>query len=283
MQQVRLDPGLPGGQWACLRPLRGHDEQSWAHAGGGVAVVELIDRLLVEVPGTSVGPGSAWQLAISDRDRLLAAIYRSCFDDHVESDVTCAECGQTSEVRFSLAALVASVMSGGDEGRGETVAGPDSSCAYSLPDGVRFRLPTSDDQRAIVGLPVEQRRVALLRRCILHDGGGEHRTASDFSSEVLDRVEAAMAKVGPTLDLDLPTTCHECGAVHDVRFDIQHFMQAAFAHEARFLVREIHYLASTYGWSLREILDLTRDDRRAFVRLVAAERAARQRTSRSFG
>jgi hypothetical protein len=283
MQQVRLDPGLPGGQWACLRPLRGHDEQSLAHAGGAMAAVEFLDRLLVEVPGTSVGPGSAWQLAISDRDRLLAAVYASCFDDRVESEVACAECDEPSEITFSLAALVASVMTSTDSDSDPSVAGPDPAGVFSLADGMRFRLPNSDDQRAIFGLRTDQRRVALLRRCILQDDGAGHRTASDLSGETLDRVEAAMAKVGPTLDLNLPVTCHQCGAVRDGRFDIQHFTLAAFAHEARFLVREIHYLASTYGWSLREILDLTRDDRRAFVRLVAAERAARQRSTRNFG
>jgi hypothetical protein len=248
-----------------------------------MAAAEFLDRLLVEVPGTSVGPGSAWHLAISDRDRLLAAVYASCFDDRVESEVACADCDEPSEISFSLAALVASVMTSTDADSDPSVAGPDPAGVFSLADGMRFRLPNSDDQRAIFGLHTDQRRVALLRRCILQDGGAGHRTASDLSGETLDRVEAAMAKVGPTLDLNLPVTCHQCGAVRDGRFDIQHFTLAAFAHEARFLVREIHYLASTYGWSLREILDLTRDDRRAFVRLVAAERAARQRSTRNFG
>lgn len=214
---------------------------------------------------------------------MLAAVYRSSFEDRIESEVACEACGESSEITFSLAALVASVMPSDESKPGESVAGPDTSGTYSLADGIRFRLPNSEDQRAVVGLRPDQRRVALLRRCILEHGDGEHRTASDFSKDMLDRVEAAMAKVGPTLDLNIPVTCHECGFVLDMRFDIQHFLLAAFTHEARFLVREIHYLASTYGWSLREILDLTRDDRRAFVGLVVSERAARQRAPRSLG
>lgn len=285
MLQVQLDPGLPGGRWACIKPLRGHDEQSLAHASGAMAAVELLDRLLVDMSGTSVGPGCAWRLAISDRDRLLAAVYASCFDDRVESEVACAQCAESSEITFSLAALVTSVTTDARAGLELPVNGPDTDAGYSLADGTRFRLPNSEDQRAVIGLRADQRRVALLRRCILdhEDEGGEHRTPSDLSSETFDRVEAAMAGVGPTLDLSLPVTCHECGAVRDVRFDIQHFLLAAFEHEARFLVREIHYVACTYGWGLGEILDLTRDNRRAFVRLIAAERSARQRSVRDFG
>jgi hypothetical protein len=277
MLQVRLDPGLPGGRWAYLRALCGHDEQSLAQAGGGMAAVELLDRLLVEVPGTSVGPGRAWELAVSDRDRLLAAIYASIFGDRVESEVPCDACDERSEIDFSLAGLIASLATDADARSLQGVSGPDEAGVFSLADGTRFLLPSSKDQRAVLELRPDQRRVALLRRCILDDAeSAAGRTASDISRESLDRVEAAMELVGPIVDLSLPVTCHACGAPRAVRFDIQHFLLRAFEHEQRFFAREIHYLACTYGWSLDDILRLTRDERRAFVQLVVAERAARQ-------
>lgn len=277
MLQVRLDPGLPGGRWACLRALCGHDEQSLVQAGGAMAAVELLDRLLVEVPGTRVGPGRAWELAVSDRDRLLAAIYASTFGDRVESEVPCDECGERSEIGFSLAGLVASLATDAETRSVQGVSGPDEAAVFSLADGTRFVLPSSVDQRVVLELRPDQRRVALLRRCVLDDAEStESRTASDISRETLDRVEAAMELVGPIIDLSLPVTCHACGAPREVRFDIQHFLLGAFEHERRFFTREVHYLACTYGWSLDDILRLTRDDRRAFVRLVVAERSARQ-------
>lgn len=277
MLQVRLDPGLPGGRWACIRPLRGHDEQALAHGGAGLAAVELLDRLLVEIPGTSVGPGRAWQLAVSDRDRLLAAIYAAVFGDRVESEVACERCGETSEISFSLAALVASLEPSPARLREGGVDGCDEDGIYRLADGTRFRLPTSHDQRELLGLPPAQHRRTLLRRCVVADADEQARTASDMSSELLDRVESAMALVGPPVDLDLPVACHECGAERQVRFDIQHYLLRALAHERRYFVREVHYLASCYGWTLDDISRLSRDDRRAHVELVAAERASRQR------
>src|SRR5690606_11469948 len=102
---VRLEPGLPGGRFACIRALHGHDEQ--LVGGGAMAATELLDRLLVEVPGTSVKPGRAWELAICDRDRLLAAVYAAAFGDRIESEIPCTECDEGAEINFSLSALVA--------------------------------------------------------------------------------------------------------------------------------------------------------------------------------
>lgn len=282
MLHVQLDPGLPGGRWACLRAPRGHDEQALTREVGATAAVELIDRLLLDVPGTTVGPGCAWRLAVADRDRLLAAIYADSFGDRVESEVPCAACAEASQIDFSLAALVAQTTSEARVGLEQQISGPDAEGVYALDDGLRFRIPTSADQLAVLELAPDRRRVALLQRCIVAvDDAQARRTASDVSRETLARVEAAMAAVGPVLDLDLPVSCHACGATRMVRFDIQRFLLAAFAHERRYFIREIHYLACAYGWSLGEILELPRDERRAFVRLVTAERSARQRSSRS--
>src|SRR5690606_15514987 len=81
MIEVDLKPGLRGGPWARLRELRGDDEL-WAAQGRGASslvAVELLDRLLVAAPGTTIAPGRARELAVGDRDRLLAAIYRHTF------------------------------------------------------------------------------------------------------------------------------------------------------------------------------------------------------------
>jgi len=281
MLHVRLDPGLPQGRWARLRPLQGRDEQSLAAAAeGATAVVELLDRLLVEAPGTSVGPGRAWELAVSDRDRLLAAVYAATFGDQIESVVPCEHCGEGSELGFSLAALVESLAPEPNDLAACGLSGPDEAGVYTLADGLRFRLPSSADQRALLDTRSDQRRVALLRRCIVADAEpGAARTPSDLSAEILDRVESAMEIVGPTVARTLNLNCHECGVEQSARFDIQHFLLRALAHERRFLMREIHYLASSYGWSLDEILGLSRDDRRTLVGLVAAASTARNRRS----
>ncbi len=278
MLQVHLDPGIPGGRWAVVRELCGHDEQLLG-AGGGAALVatDLLDRVLVAQPGTTVGPGRAWDLPVCDRDRLLAAIYTSVFGDRIESVVPCRACEKGSEISFSLATLVSSIVGARDAGGLAT--GPDEQCHYSLSGGLRLRLPAGADQRAVIGLPPERARVALLHRCIVADEQG--RTPSDLDPATLDRVEAAMAALAPIIEHELEFACHECGASQRAHFDIQSFLLRGLEHERRFLVREIHYIASGYGWSLAEILGLTRSDRRRYVELLLAERSHRHRRSLS--
>jgi hypothetical protein len=86
-----------------------------------------------------------------------------------------------------------------------------------------------------------------------------------------------MDGVGPVLDLDLEATCPKCGALQSVRFDIQTYLLRALAYEKRFLIHEVHRIAMAYGWGHEEILSLTREDRRAFVRLIEVDQAGRRR------
>jgi hypothetical protein len=250
MFEVELRPGLPGGRWACLRELRGRDEAALGDAAE-LAMVALVDQLLVATPGTTVAPGMAGALALADRDRLLAAIYRQHFGDRVDGRHACAGCGEAFGVGLSLAALEASLTEGA-----AVVTGPDEVGAFRLPGRGRFRLPTTQDRRAVVGLDVDAARAALARACRLDADAGDD-----------DELETGMEAAGPLLDLDLDASCPSCGTAAVVHVDIVSHLHGVLRQERRWLVREVHCLARAYGWGLAEILDLPRSERRAFVSL----------------
>ena len=65
------------------------------------------------------------------------------------------------------------------------------------------------------------------------------------------------------------------GSAQDVAFSLEAHLLGLLAQERPFLTHEIHLLARAYGWSLGEILQLSRDDRRTLVRLCEAEHEAR--------
>jgi hypothetical protein len=262
MLSVQLSPGLSGGKWARMRPLCGHDE-TFLGNGSSVDGVALLDRLLVETPGTTVGPGRARDLAVCDSDRLFAAIYLKYFGEQVEGTVSCRDCREPFELSFSLRNLLANlgVPAGGD------VVGPDEDGIYTLSDGRRFRLPTVSDQQSVLGLQTDAAASGLLQRCMV---------AGDPTDNP-NLLQKAMDEVGPMLDLDLDAACPRCGASQSVQFDIQTHLLRILAYERRFLLREIHLIAVAYGWGYGEILGLTREDRRAFAGLIQVERAARRR------
>lgn len=262
MLQVELNPGLKGGRWACLRPLCGHDEASI----NGVSAIEsavLIDRLLVSVPGTTVTAGSAEKLAVCDCDRIFAALYLNYFGEQVESTVSCQTCGDSFELAFSLRNLMANL----DAITPTKATGPDSDGIYTLEDGRQFRLPTLSDRNALIGLEPESAITTLLKRCMVH---GDPMAG-------IDSLQAAMEEVGPVLDLDLDAQCPHCSTDQTVRFDIQTYMLRALIFEQRFLTREIHRIAMAYGWGHQEILNLPREERQTFVRLIEAEARGQRR------
>ena len=265
MLQVPLNPGLRGGKWACLRALCGHDEVQ-VDKTGAVASIEFLDRLLVEVPGSSVVPGKAGDLAACDCDRLFGALYRKTFGERIESTLTCRDCDEPFDLSFSLAALAGNV---GDTATTQA-EGPDEEGIYRLSDGRRFRLPTAADLSAVSGLESCNAEAALLERC----------TVEGDPTDAPELLQAAMDAVGAILDIDLDLSCPECGAAQTVRFDIQDYLLRALGYEKRFLHHEIHCIASAYGWGYQEILGLPREDRRAYARLIQADQGQGRRGRR---
>jgi len=262
MLQVQLKPGVKGGQWAYLRPLCGHDE-ACINGSGLMEVAWFLDRLLVSAPGTSVGSGKASELAVCDCDRLFAALYLTYFGEQIESTVTCRSCGKPFELRFSLRELMANL----DPVVELKATGPDDDGVYTLIDGRRFRLPTVGDRDSLIGLDPEQAMTTLLKRCVV-----EGDPTLDLES-----LQVAMNEVGPVLDLDLDAPCAHCGASQRVQFDIQTYVLQTLAFEQRYLSREVHRIAMTYGWGYQEILDLPREDRRTFVQLIQTDRGLQPR------
>lgn len=264
MLEVKLHPGLPNGRFACLRSLNGADEASISD-GGDLAATALVDRLLVSVPGTSVGPGSIWELSVSDRDRLLASLFRLHFGEAVEGHVRCRHCSEEFEFTHTVSALL-------DYLTPESLqlsSGPDDDGVFET-EGGRFRLPTLGDQRSIQGLDVDAAARELLSRCVF----------DEIEEDDVDNVEAAMAEAGPVLDFDMDAHCPECDGAHTIHFDIREHLFSALVGDRPWLIREVHSIARAYGWSREAIMELSREDRRAHAGLIEAERVAAARVGR---
>ena len=254
--EVPLGPSSRVARFALLRELSGFDEL--VSLRGPVAATELLERLIVEAPGGVLRSADLWRLPLGERDRLVASVHSRHFGDRIESTVKCVGCGEAFAVDFSLDALVASLADGRDS---TPPLAPDDNGVYALAEGRHFRLPTAEDERAISALSPSDATTELLKRCVVRSDDGNSGW-----------IHAAMAQVGPVLDLELPARCALCGKDQEIHFDIVSFFLASLARERTILGREIHRLAATYHWGHEEILRLSRSQRRAYVALVEAER-----------
>jgi hypothetical protein len=255
--RVDLAPAATGTAWAVLRPFAGHDELALDPADPAAGST-LLGRLLQSLHGAAAGRAGLGALSVADRDRLLAALFAAWFGNAVELLAACRDCGEGFALAFDLEALRTSQTM--PDARLE---GPDEQGFFVLDRRLRFRPPTLDDVEAVTHLPEDVAVDALLQRCV--DG----LAAGDAAL-----VQEAMAQVAPVLALDIATRCPHCAAAQDVPFSLEAHLLGLLAQERPFLTHEIHLLARAYGWSLGEILQLSRDDRRTLVRLCEAEQAS---------
>lgn len=255
-----------GAKIACMRELRGEDEEFVGGADGGtLAALHLLDRLLVAPEGAAGVRPAAADLTAADRDRVLAAVLERAFGASVSSTVRCARCEARFDLDFSLRDLAAAADA--EAAAAGILLGADGTLA--LPDGRRYRLPTGRDECACLRLAPDEAARAMLEACAL-DGV---RPGDD------ETVPTLMRAAAPVLDTELDARCPECGAAQSIRFDVQSYLLAALAGEALQLTAEVHRLAKAYGWSRREILRLPRSRRRAHVALVEAEHAVRRQAA----
>jgi hypothetical protein len=262
MLEVRLFPGLPGGRWARVGRITGLvEERVEPDDPEGFAI--LLDSLLLECDGTTVRPGRARDLAVSDNDRIAAEIYLREYGNRVESQLRCGQCGKDFKVSFPLETLIPR----GSEMIAPGVEGPDDLGAFKLRNGPRFRLPTLRNQLAVLKLDAESARRELLRHCVSLDLEQEEEIAA---------LEQAMERVGPLISGPITMNCPHCKFIErSVEFSMQRFLLEALAFEKRFLHYEVHYLARAYGWNRADVLALPKSDRRLYVGMVLAERASR--------
>lgn len=246
---------------ACVRELRGFDEEAVADTSTGSAI-RMLDRLLVEAAGC-LPPGAGDTLTGFDRDRVLLAIYRRAYGNRIESTIECLGCRSRFDLHFSLTDLHAAV----DSQRVEAALDftPDGFC--HLPDGLVFRLPTGREECDAAALPSGEAHAALIGKVVVS-------SSRPVTAPELDEL---LARAAPLLDLDLDATCPECHRTQKVHFSLQAYLLESLLKERRRLVSDLHRLATVYGWSRRDILELPRGDRRVHVELIESERSPRRR------
>lgn len=243
-----------------IREMSGADESA-VRGKSPVDALALLDRML-EQDASARPPVRAASLAVTDRDRVLASLYVDAYGSTVTSVVLCGACEERFDLEFSLLDVQASL----DQRELPPDVDASGEGVYRLKEGVRFRLPTGEDQMAVAGLPVEEAERELLSRCVLEGDGA-----------VDGPVEEAMEALGPVLDLDLTAACPECGHQQPVRFQMEHYLLSALLRDRPALLGDVHRLARAYGWTLAEILALPRNERRRLVELVDSESLGRRK------
>jgi hypothetical protein len=216
-------------------------------------------RVLLGAGDPSPTEEEVGSLTAGRRDAALLRIRAAAFGPRAGALASCPACGRLVEFGFPITELIVGDGGGGDEPLRIRENGFD----------VRFRLPTIGDL-AEIGAGADGVRVALLERCIDQARRrGKAVAVEDLSEQVIEAIEAEMERLDPNAEIAFALTCDGCEAAWSAMLDVPAFVWSEVDAWARRVLREVHALASAYGWSEREILDLTPARRQTYLELAA--------------
>ena len=227
--------------------------------------LELLAFALPEIPRDSL---AHWSLG--QRDASLIDLQEVLFGERIDAVVACPSCTSRLELNFRTA---------------------DIRAPYASGEPLQFNLQIGEDQPWMVELrPVTTQdlievaanpsRRALLERCLvrIQTQGQELNIAGPQANllledalqpPLLDECSRKLADFDPQADIQLALTCPDCSSHWDASLDIVSFLWNEIDAWAPRTLREVPLLASKYGWSEAEILDLSARRRQFYLQMVS--------------
>ncbi|MFT3815305.1 MAG: hypothetical protein QM740_18335 [Acidovorax sp.] len=181
--------------------------------------------------------------------RLRAANFGPRMDAHAD----CRHCGE----RLAFALDVAELLR---DAPPEEATGGTAHVAEIA--GLRIRAPSLRDLAAVADLAPEDAADALLARCML----AGQPVAMDAATRA--QVDEALEALDPLADLAFTLNCVGCGQEDMVQLDTAALLWDEISARAGALLQEVHRLASSYGWSEKQILALSPARRAHYLALV---------------
>jgi hypothetical protein len=205
----------------------------------------------------ALSPGEAIDRdTLGARNRRLLALHAALSDAPIEARLRCGQCGTDNSFVVPAAAILACPV-------------PDPAARVGIRVGSRrltFRLPCMADLRVAAGDPGDALGLIVARCRIGGDG--------PVPAAVVERLSARFEALDPAARIVVDLGCAECGAALRASVDLAEFVAAGVDRLVEQLQREIHVIASAYGWTEREILALPPSRRRRYVAMIAARPAA---------
>ncbi|HEV8354090.1 MAG TPA: hypothetical protein VGR24_07825 [bacterium] len=215
--------------------------------------------LLVRAADATLSMEESLTMPVGERDAYLIRMREMTFGPTLEGHADCPACA--SGVLFEL------------ETRrlGEPEDRVHEHTLHSGSFDLRFRVPNSADllAAAAVSDPGAARALVLSRCVLTASRNGRLLDPADLPDEIVMDLCRRMVDVQPDAEVMLDLECAACGHRWQALLDIAAFLWQEIASAAGRLIREVHVLASAYGWGEQDILALSDLRRRRYLQLVA--------------
>jgi hypothetical protein len=200
------------------------------------------------------------QFGVGRRDAELLKLRERFFGSCMTGHADCPACGQQMEMNFAVAELQTAPLLKLRETYTEIFG------EYEI----GFRLPNSHDLATLVpGEDVVPQKLRLVQRCVVNaTRAGKPLTTDQLPENVVGSLSERMSELDPQGDVQLAFTCPQCSHHWHASLDIVSFVWSEIHAWAVRLLRDVHVLASSYGWSEAAILALSSWRRQAYLELI---------------
>jgi len=217
----------------------------------------LLEMLQPESEQTDIA-----ELSIGDRDTRLLRFRNSIFGSSLHNTINCPECSSKMEWDMDLQ---------------DFIVHP-SANHQALPEHelfvddfkVRFRLPNSRDILWILSKKGEElKSYSLLEQCVLDikQAKGKKKINS-IPERVIDALGEKIQELDPAADIRMNITCPSCGFQWQATFDIMSYLWAEIDNWAHKTLQEVYILASSFGWSEKDILNMDASRRQYYIEMI---------------
>jgi hypothetical protein len=242
-----------------VRPLSDYEVlRVWESGTGEHPVDRALTVLAAALPDADRTELAA--MSVGRRDGRLMDVREANFGSRVSGVAECPECGEILQWDLDLED-VRSARSDHEEGTNRLVVE-----GHEL----LYRLPDSTDLAAIaLGGDVACERDTLLDRCVLEARkDGVRVEVHSLPEAVVSGLAAEMEARDPQAETLLDFECPECGLRWQALFDVLTFLWTELQTRARNLLNDVHDLARTYGWSEKDILEMSAVRRRYYLEVT---------------
>ncbi len=199
------------------------------------------------------------QQPIGQRDAQLLTLREWLFGTQLVSIATCPQCSERLQLTLETPDLRITASGGSDT----------LSLAIDR-YSIRYRLPNSTDLLALANCDsVEAGQRLLLNRCVQNVQCDDiDQTIDALPADAIEAITARMAQTDPQADVKFDLNCPACGHHWLAAFDVMAFLWREIDTWARRILRDVHTLASAYGWSEADILSMSATRRQMYLDLI---------------
>ncbi len=206
---------------------------------------------------------SAAAMSLTERNLELWRLQQITFGESLRATLPCAACSAQIEFTLEVSSVIEALR---------PLQLGDAACREMQGWKIEVRPATTSDLAAVLSIAdPDLARSNLLERCVfLHDPAAAPVSWEQTPETIRNCAIEIFEEIHEGAELTCEAACPQCGSIEMADLDIGRFLWFEVRNAARRLLREIHDLASAYGWSESSILTMSAQRRQGYLEMVRA-------------